>query len=65
MGLFVYSEVNIMELMLFGVAVGVIIGLIIGVYLGAQIIDEKNRELKYLRRELAKAAYDIKEEGLF
>ena len=45
-----------MELMLFGIAVGIIIGLIIGVYLGAQIIDEKNRELKYLRKELAKAA---------
>ena len=54
-----------MDLMLFGIAVGIIIGLMIGVYLGAQIIDEKNRELKYLRKELARAAYDIKEEGLF
>lgn len=46
-----------MKLMLFGVAIGAIIGLMIGVYLGAKIIDEKDSELKYLRKELAKAAY--------
>ena len=51
--------------MLFGVAVGIIIGLIIGVYLGAQIIDEKNRELKYLRRELARAAFNESEVNLY
>ena len=50
---------------IFALCIGIIIGLMIGTYLGAQIIDEKNRELKYLRTELAKAAYDIKEEGLF
>ena len=50
---------------IFALCVGIIIGLMIGVYLGAQIIDEKNRELKYLRNELAKAAFDVKEEGLF
>lgn len=36
--------------------IGVIAGLMIGVYLGAQIIDERNREIKYIRRELNKAA---------
>lgn len=36
--------------------IGVIIGLMIGIYLGAQIIDEKNKEIKYVRRELEKAA---------
>lgn len=36
--------------------IGIIIGLMIGVYLGAQIIDERNREIKYIRRELNKAA---------
>lgn len=36
--------------------IGVIVGLMIGVYLGAQIIDEKNKEIKYVRRELEKAA---------
>lgn len=36
--------------------IGVIVGLMIGVYLGAQIIDERNREIKYMRRELNKAA---------
>ena len=50
---------------IFALCIGIIIGLMIGTYLGAQIIDEKNRELKYLRSELAKAAYNIKEEGLF
>lgn len=49
---------------IFALCIGIIIGLMIGTYLGAQIIDEKNRELKYLRTELAKAVYDIKEEGL-
>lgn len=46
-----------MELFIFGVVIGVVIGLMIGVYLGAKIIDEKDSELKYLRKELAKAAY--------
>ena len=50
---------------IFALCIGIVIGLMIGTYLGAQIIDEKNRELKYLRRELARAAYDVKEEGLF
>ena len=44
-------------MVLFAVCIGIIIGLMIGVYLGAQIIDEKNRELKYLRKELSKAAF--------
>ncbi len=42
-------------MLLLVLCIGVIIGLAIGVYLGAQIIDERNRELKYLRRELSKA----------
>lgn len=36
--------------------IGIIIGLMIGVFLGAQIIDERNKEIKYMRRELNKAA---------
>ena len=46
-----------MKLFIFGVGIGALIGLMIGVYLGAKIIDEKDSELKYLRKELAKAAY--------
>lgn len=34
---------------------GVLTGLAVGVYLGGKIIYERNRELKYLRKELAKA----------
>lgn len=41
---------------IFAFCIGVIVGLMIGVYLGAQIIDERNREIKYIRRELEKAA---------
>ena len=50
---------------IFALCVGIIIGLMIGTYLGAQIIDEKNRELKYLRRELARAAYNESEVNLY
>lgn len=35
--------------------IGFIVGIATGVYLGAEIITERNRELKYLRKELAKA----------
>lgn len=35
--------------------IGVLTGLAVGVYLGGEIIDERNKELKYLRKELAKA----------
>lgn len=50
---------------LFLLAIGFMFGLFVGVYLGAQIIDERNRELKYIRRELEKAAYAAKNEDLF
>ena len=40
---------------IFLIAIGFIIGLAGGVYLGGEIIDERNKELKYLRKELAKA----------
>lgn len=40
---------------IFLIAIGFLIGLAVGVYLGGEIIDERNRELKYLRKELAKA----------
>lgn len=40
----------------FGVLIGIIIGLSIGVALGAEIINDRNRELKYLRKELSKQA---------
>ena len=40
---------------LFLISIGFIIGLAVGVYLGGEIIDERNKELKYLRKELAKA----------
>ena len=49
----------------FLLAIGFMVGLFVGVYLGAQIIDERNRELKYIRRELEKAAYAAKNEDLF
>lgn len=39
----------------FLIVIGFIIGLAVGVYLGGEIIDERNKELKYLRKELAKA----------
>lgn len=42
-------------MMLLGLFIGVCIGLAVGVYLGGEIIDERNKELKYLREELAKA----------
>ena len=41
--------------MLLGLFIGVCVGLAVGVYLGGEIIDERNKELKYLRKELAKA----------
>ena len=44
---------------------GVAFGLFCGVGLGAQIIDERNRELKYLRKGLSKAAVAVREEDLF
>ena len=44
---------NLMLLLLF--ILGVLTGLAVGVYLGGEIIDERNKELKYLRKELAKA----------
>ena len=40
---------------IFLITIGFIIGLAVGVYLGGEIIDERNKELKYLRKELAKA----------
>ena len=41
--------------MLLGLFIGVCLGLAVGVYLGGEIIDERNKELAYLRKELAKA----------
>lgn len=34
---------------------GLLTGLAVGVYLGGEIIDERNKELAYLRKELSKA----------
>ena len=46
----------------FGILLGIIIGLLIGVTLGAEIIDDRNKELKHLRKELVKAnERDIKD----
>ncbi len=42
-------------MMLSGLFIGVCVGLAVGVYLGGEIIDERNKELAYLRKELAKA----------
>ena len=42
-------------MLLLGLFIGICIGLAVGVYLGGEIIDERNKELKYLRKELAKA----------
>lgn len=44
---------------LFLIAIGSIIGLAVGVYLGGEIIAERDKELKYLRRELKVAADKI------
>ena len=41
---------------LFLIAIGFIICLAVGVYLGGEIIAERDKELKYLRRELKAAA---------
>ena len=42
-------------MLLLSFILGVLTGLAVGVYLGGEIIDERNKELKYLRKELAKA----------
>lgn len=52
-------------MLIFTFCCGIVFGLLCGVGLGAQIIDERNRELKYLRKELSKAADAVKEEDLF
>lgn len=44
------------EHMLLGLFIGSCLGLAVGVYLGGEIIAERDKELKYLRRELKKAA---------
>ena len=41
---------------------GVLTGLAVGVYLGGEIIDERNRELQYLRKELARANEKVTKE---
>ena len=41
---------------IFLILIGVTIGLAVGVYLGGEIIAERDKELKYLRRELKAAA---------
>lgn len=38
---------------------GALIGLAVGVYLGGEIIAERDKELKYLRRELKAAAEKV------
>ena len=47
---------------IFLIAIGFTIGLAVGVYLGGVAVDERNRELKYLRRELSKAADKVVKE---
>ena len=41
---------------IFIIAIGFIIGLAVGVYLGGEVVAERDKELKYLRRELKAAA---------
>lgn len=48
---------NPMLLLLF--ILGALIGLAVGVYLGGEIIAERDKELKYLRRELKAAAEKV------
>lgn len=43
----------------FLIAIGMTIGLAVGVYLGGEIIAERDKELKYLRRELKAAAEKV------
>lgn len=45
-----------------GLIIGSIIGLAVGVYLGGKAVEERNRELKYLRRELKAAADKVVKE---
>ena len=46
----------------FGILLGIIIGLSIGVSTGVWITDDRNKELKHLRKELVKAnERDIKD----
>ena len=51
--------------LILGIFIGIVLGLMIGTYLGAQIIDERNAELKYLRDELSKAAYKERNSDLY
>lgn len=44
---------------IFLIAIGFIIGLAVGVYLGGEVVAERDRELKYLRRELKDAAEKV------
>lgn len=41
---------------IFGLLIGITVGLFIGVALGVEIIDDRNREIQYLRKELSKQA---------
>lgn len=45
-----------MQYFWFGVIVGSVTAFIVAVFLGAQESDEKDSEIKYLRRQLAKQA---------
>ena len=47
---------------LFLISIGFIIGLAVGIYIGGTAVDERNKELKYLRRELSKAAEKVVKE---
>ena len=49
-------------MMILGMFIGAVFGLMFGIFLGAEVVDEKNKELKYLRQELAKQAQHTEKE---
>lgn len=56
-GLYLYTErCDIMELFWFGVIIGGIVMLLSMTIIAAQAVDEKNRQILYLRRQLKEQA---------
>lgn len=57
MGLYLYTErCESMELFWFGVIIGAVVMLLSMTIIAAQAVDEKNRQILYLRRQLKEQA---------
>ena len=52
----VYERCDIMELFWFGVIIGAVVMLLSMTIIAAQAVDEKNRQILYLRRQLKEQA---------